>query len=31
MKDGERGACWTGIEGHEGRGEGGMMDGERGA
>ena len=38
MKDGERGACWTGIEGHEGRrerghdgrGERGMMDEEKG-
>ena len=31
MMEKERGACWTGREWHEGRGEGGMMDGERGA
>ena len=30
MMDEERGACWTGREGHDGRGERGMMD-ERGA
>ena len=29
MKDGERGACWTGREGHEGRRERGMLDGEK--
>ena len=29
MKDGERGACWTGRKGHDRRRERGMMDGEK--